>query len=381
MDISFYFKSIPEEIFEDKSSHKLNAQVHAFVEEFPEWKNASVIVMGVPMGEYSKECTHTVRKALYQMAKTQHECHIVDIGDMWVKDEEEKDVQNLTYILETFLQTHKTVIIVGGDKTLLLPQYMSYQAQDIPVNIACIDAKLDIKEEYPLTPDSVMRKILFHEPFYLNHLTILGLQVHWVSEKQRDLIDELKFEYLRLSEIREDFRQTEAVLRWSNMVNLDMSTIRYSDAPATLFPNPVGFTLEEACRISRYAGISELVSSFSVTNIHATKDKDLQTAYAAALNIWYFLDGYCSRWYERADIQSSNLIQYHVVSDELFMPLTFYKHPISERWWIQLPEDALRYVDNKNDLLVPCTEKDYHNALKGLIPKRWWNTLHKIKNQ
>lgn len=381
MDISFYFKSIPDEIFENKSSHKLNAQVNPFIEEFPEWKNASVIIMGIPIGEHSKNSTYSIRKALYQMAKTQHDCSIADVGDMWIKNEEEKDIQNITYILNFFLQANKTVIIIGGDKTLLLAQYMSYQEQDIPVNIACIDAKLDIKEEHELTPDSVLRKILFHEPFYLNHLTMLGLQVHWVSEKQRNLIDDLKFEYLRLSEIREDFRQTEAVLRWSNMVSLDMSAVRYADAPATLFPNPVGFTLEEACRISRYAGISNLVTSFSVTNINASNDKDLQTAYAAALNIWYFLDGYCSRWYEKADIDGGSLIQYHVVSDELFMPITFYKHPISERWWIQLPEEALRYISERNELLVPCTEKDYHNALKGIIPKRWWNALYKIKNQ
>lgn len=379
MDISFYFRSIPEEIVEHKSSHKLNAQIQAFTEEFPEWNNASVIIMGVPVGEHSKNSTHTIRKALYQMAKTHHECHIVDVGDIWIKDDE-KDIQNISYVLEVFLQAHKTVIIIGGDKTLLLPQYISYQEQDIPINIACIDAKLDIKEEYELTPDSVMRKILFHEPFYLNHLSILGLQVHWVSEKQRNLIDDLKFEYLRLSELREDFRQSEAALRWSNMVSLDMSAIRYADAPATLFPNPVGFTLEEACRISRYAGISDLVNSFSITNINASKDNDLQTAYAAALNIWYFLDGYCSRWYEQVDIKSINLIQYHVLSPELSMPITFYKHPISERWWIQLPEDLLLYLKDKKDLLVPCTEKDYHNALKGIIPKRWWNTLYKIKN-
>lgn len=380
MDISFYFRSIPEEIFENKSSHKLNAQIQAFVEEFPEWETASVVILGVPVGEYSKQSTYTIRKALYPMARTLHDCHIVDIGDIWIKDEPEKDIQNITYVLEVLLQAHKTVIIIGGDKTVLLPQYMSYQVQDKPINVACIDSKLDIKEEYAISPDSVLRRVLFHEPFYLNHLSILGLQVHWVSEKQRILIDELKFEYLRLSEIREDFRQTEAVLRWSNMVNLDMSAVRYADAPATLFPNPVGFTLEEACRICRYAGVSSIVNSFSVTNVNTLKDNDLQTAYAAALNIWYFLDGYCSRWYERVDIQNGNLIQYHVVSDELFMPLTFYKHPISERWWIQLPEETLQYIDNPNDLLVPCTEKDYHNALKGIIPKRWWNTLYKIKN-
>ncbi|MCS7075699.1 MAG: arginase family protein [Bacteroidia bacterium] len=381
MDISFCFKSVSDELIARQTSHQMNTQIHAFVEEFPEWETASLIIVGIPVGENGENTTQSIRKALYQMARTQYDAHIVDVGDIWLKQNQEKDIEQIVYVLETFLQANKTIILIGGDKTLLLPQYIAYQKMDAPINIACIDAKLDIEEDYHLTPSSVMRKVLFHEPFYLNHFTVLGLQVHWVSEKQRQLIDDLRFEYLRLSEIREDFRQTEAVLRWSNLVCLDMSAVRYADAPATLFPNPVGFTLEEACRISRYAGISDLVRTFSITNVDWVKDSHRQTVYAAALNIWYFLDGYSSRWYERVDIKSHNLIQYHVVSDALFMPITFYKHPISERWWIQLPEDSLRFVSNPNDLLVPCTEKDYYNALEGTIPKRWWNALYKIKNQ
>ncbi|MCS7029193.1 MAG: arginase family protein [Bacteroidia bacterium] len=381
MDISFYFKPIAENLVSNLSSHKLNAQIHAFVEDFPEWKNASVILMGVPTGQYAEEGIHSIRQALYQMARTQHDCNVTDVGNILLKQDKEKDLQNIAYTLETFLKANKTVILIGGDETLLLAQYMGYEKNQSPINLACIDAQLDIEENYDLTPNSVLRNVLFHEPFYLNHLTILGLQVHWASEKQRQLLEDLKYEYLRLSEIREDFRQTEAALRWSNAVHFDMSAIRYADAPGVLFPNPVGFTLEEACRISRYAGISNLVSSFSITNIQINKDIHNQTAYAAALNIWYFLDGYCSRWYERADIHSQNLIQYHVVSDALFMPITFYKHPISERWWIQLPDEAITLVQDPNDLLVPCTEKDYYNALEGIIPKRWWNALHKIKNQ
>ena len=55
--------------------------------------------------------------------------------------------------------------------------------------------------------------------------------------------------------------------------------------------SPNGFYGEEICAISRYAGISDKVTSFGIYEYNSTYDANYQTAHLIAQMIWYFIEG------------------------------------------------------------------------------------------
>lgn len=55
--------------------------------------------------------------------------------------------------------------------------------------------------------------------------------------------------------------------------------------------SPNGFYGEEICAISRYAGISDKVSSFGIYEYNSKHDSNYQTAHLIAQMIWYFIEG------------------------------------------------------------------------------------------
>jgi hypothetical protein len=64
-----------------------------------------------------------------------------------------------------------------------------------------------------------------------------------------------------------------------------------------------------------------------------------------------------------------------VSSTEIGHDITFLKSKKSERWWIRIPDDHLKY---KTHQLFPCSYKDYQLALKEEIPQRWWKAYNKM---
>ena len=93
--------------------------------------------------------------------------------------------------------------------------------------------------------------------------------------------------------------------------------------------------------------------------------------------IWYFIEGFLQEQ-ENPHIDKSNMIKYIVSMHEIKSDITFYKNPITEKWWMEVPCPKNLFSKFERHYMVPCSYKDYEEAMKENIPDRWWQTFQKF---
>ena len=80
----------------------------------------------------------------------------------------------------------------------------------------------------------------------------LGLPATFATET----FEKLHFDSHRLGIIRSNSSEMEPVLRNTNLFAMDMSAVRYADAPGCANASPNGLNGEDACQLAYYAGLS-----------------------------------------------------------------------------------------------------------------------------
>ena len=83
----------------------------------------------------------------------------------------------------------------------------------------------------------------------------------------------MNFELNRLGDIKKNLHHVEPLFRNSDFVSFDMSSIRSSTFVSNVYSTPNGFDGEEACRIARYVGISDKITSFGIFEYNQFLDK------------------------------------------------------------------------------------------------------------
>ena len=92
--------------------------------------------------------------------------------------------------------------------------------------------------------------------------------------------------------------------------------------------------------------------------------------------IWYFIDGVNSRALDYPYCGYEEYAKYSVVIDDIDT-IEFMESNKTGRWWMKINKDVGN--KKKRHALVPCTEEDYIEALKGNVPDRWIKALNKFK--
>ncbi len=128
------------------------------------------------------------------------------------------------------------------------------------------------------------------QPNYIRHYNHIGFQSYFVQPRMLETLDKLRFDCYRLGKVRENIEEIEPVLRNTDLFSVDICMIKHTDAPShSLSPN--GFSGEEACALSRYAGMSNNLSTYGIYGYNPAKDRDNLTAKQISQMLWYFLDG------------------------------------------------------------------------------------------
>ena len=256
------------------------------------------------------------------------------------------------------LARNKTVVIIGGSHDITLAQYFAYREIGKAMEAACIDATIDLRGESPLRSENFLLEMLTGEPNFIKHYNHIGFQSYFVHPRMLETMDKLRFDCFRVGRAKENMEEMEPVLRNANMVSFDINAIKYSDAPSGKC-SPNGFTGEEACVLTRYAGMSSNLSSFGVYGYLPNEDVNELTALQIAQMLWYFIDGK-SRSKQEAPFAESNLFNEFNTSftDEGTL---FLQSRRTGRWWMQLPDKKL----------IACSYNDYVSASKNEIPERW----------
>ena len=306
------------------------------------------------------------RKQFYSLFPGNWNASIVDLGTIEAGASVEDTYFVVKSLVAELIKKRIIPVVIGGSQDLTYPMYRAYDNLDQMVNLVSVDNQFDFSKENKLDSESYLSKIIVEEPNNLFNFSNLGFQTYFNSQEEIDLIEKLYFEAYRLGEVSNNITVAEPVFRDADLVSVDMHSVQSSYSGNFDVFNPNGFTGKEICALSRYAGISDKVTSFGIFNFNPNGNEVVLTAQM----LWYFIEGFCFRSNEYPFGTKENYIKYIVpIEDE---ELIFYKSNKTARWWIEIP--FLTNVNNKlkRNTLLPCTHEDYLAACEQEIPERWW---------
>lgn len=314
-----------------------------------------------------------IRAQLYQLYSFNDELKIVDLGNLKQGNTFTDTYVALKELLQILLTYDLKIILLGGTQELTVPIFQSFELLKQNINLTTIDRTLDIiKDSVRVTAESFLSELLFKKRLLFKYCN-LGYQIHLTDKHNIDLVNKLFHDAFRLGEVRSNIAMVEPILRDTDIVSFDISAVRRSDSPAFYNPSSSGFTSEEACQLSRYAGLSDKVSVFGLFETNPKFDIQNQTANLAAQIIWYFIDGFSCRTPEYPESENKNFKTFIVGHSDLGYEITFYKSLISERWWMEVPNPK----KNKS-ILISCSYNDYQAACEQEVPDLWWKSFQKL---
>jgi len=343
-------------------------------EDFPDLNTAKIAIIGVLDNRGNSNALTVdldfIRKEFYALFPGNWESSIIDLGDIPEGNTQEDTYYAVAKVVSELIKKQILPIIIGGSQDLTYAMYRGYDQLDQMVNLVAIDSKFDFgKEEVLNTSESFLSKIIINEPTNLFNYSNVGFQTYFNSQEEIDLIEKLYFDCFRLGEVSASPAIAEPVFRDCDLVSLDLTAVKSSDSGNFNIFTPNGFNGKEICALSRYAGLSDKVTSFGIFNQHNSKNESVLIAQI----IWYFIEGYNYRSLESPN--QNTFLKYIVPIDDL--ELVFFKSPKTERWWIEIP--FFTNVNNKlkKNTLLPCTHEDYLRACDQEIPDRWWKVQRK----
>ena len=356
-------------------------QIHSHQEGFPDLENVQIAIFGVNEDRNSQDnfgCGEDlliVREKFYQLFPGKWHTNIADLGTI-EKGNQVSDTYFAVKEITTFLLKNNIIpIIIGGGQDITYVNYRAYDALEQSVNITAVDSRFDLGNlEEELTSQSYLSKIIMQEPNNLFNYCNVGYQTYFNSQEEISLLDNLFFDTYRLGEAK-ILENIEPAFRNSDIVSIDIGAVRQSEAPGNNNSSPNGFYGEEICAVSRYAGLSDKVSSFGIYEYNSKHDNNNQTAHLIAQMIWYFIEGVNFRVKDYPFSGKENYQKFTVLLED-DEPLFFYKSNKSGRWWIEI--NILSNNKYKRHALIPCTYKDYKDATKQLIPEKWYKAMRKM---
>lgn len=385
MDFSEYFEPVDlkegDLNFDYKKNQFLNAiefYDHQDISSF----NIAIIGVGEERNSTNEGCAtapNNIRKYLYRLIGFNSSTKIIDLGNLKIGDTVDDTYFALSSILENLIKQNILPIIIGGSQDLTYANFLAYKNLEQTVNLVAIDSKFDLGEaNEELNSNNFLTKIILHQPNYLFNYSNIGYQSYFIEKEQIELISKLYFDSYRLGQVQKNIEEVEPIVRNADMLSFDISAIRQSEAPGNKNASPNGFYGEQACQITRYAGLSDKLTSIGFYEINPELDINGQTAHSVAQMIWYFIDGYNHRKNDFPVGSRKSYLKYIVNMQEGKNEVIFYKSDKSERWWMDVPYPAHKKIKYERHLLVPCSYEDYKTACDNEVPNRWWQTFQKL---
>jgi len=356
-------------------------RVHSKKHGIPDLEGVNVAILGVLENRndhnYIGETFHLndIRKAFYALFPGSWNTTIADLGDINKGESVEDTYFALKTTLAILIDKKIIPIIMGGTQDLTYANYRAYDSLIPMVNMVNIDNKFDLGDSTkPIKNNSFVGKIILDKPYNLFNYATIGYQTYFNSQEEIDLMDKLYFESYRLGQISKDVTLVEPVLRDANIVSLDLNSVKSSEVSLNQKYSPNGFDGKEICAISRYAGISNKVSSFGIYEYKPSKDDEITSMLVAQI-IWYFIEGVNYRIKDDNFTDENNHQKYITLVDD--QELIFYKSNKTGRWWIEIPFLLEINTKLKRHTLLPCMHQDYLDACNNKVPDRWYKAFQK----
>lgn len=381
-DISIYFKarefqSMP---LEERLSQKIISHTEGC---FPELEKNSIALISCPEyrngnGQNEKLKEDGCYAALSDLNTGEGwNFNIYDLGVIAPGNEIKDTYFALSQAVAELVKNNILPIVLGGTQDLTYGLYQAYQHLEQMVNLTTVDYAFDLgNPEENLASDGYISQIMMHRPCYLFNVSTIGIQAPYVRKSEMDLFEKLYFDVCRLGEFNADFKVVEPLLRNSDILSLDLDSIRSSD-----YNNEDGmsngFYANQICQVAKYAGISDKLAVFGLFNL-VQNDRSAKNNRLIAEIIWYFMDGFAQRKGDFPIGTKRDYTRFNVHLEGYDGDLVFYKSPKSNRWWMEVPFPPKNGVKYERHHLVPCNFEDYQAAMQNEMPNLWWKTYQKL---
>ena len=227
--------------------------IQVYEEEFPDLLQSDLVLIGCREERGARRSRNLlcgpdmIRRQFYQLYHWHSDIRIADVGNIKPGSTLTDTYAALRSVMNELINLGKTVIILGGSHDLTLAQYQSYVNRKKLIEVACVDALVDINIESSLKSENFLMEMLTDEPNFIHHYNHIGFQSYYVHPRMLETMDKLRFDCFRVGKVREFIDEMEPVLRNSNMLSFDICAIAHAYAPSNqLSPNGL-FSGEDAC--------------------------------------------------------------------------------------------------------------------------------------
>jgi arginase family enzyme len=390
MDIKIYLEPIGFE-FDDLDFADLRERIAHKISAFyknsscPEIEGNNLAIIGVKEDRKSvnnfgcETGPDEIRKKLYKLFPSKLNMNLVDLGNIKRGHSAEDTYFALSEVCAELIKNDIIPIIIGGSQDLTFANYRAYEKLGQIINVFAVDSSFDLGDaDSDIDSQTFLSKIILHQPNFLFNYTNIGYQTYFVDQEAIALMEKLYFDAYRLGAIKKDMEIVEPLVRNADMISIDISAVRQADAPGNANASPNGFNGEEICQISRYAGLSDKLTSIGFYECNPVFDNNGQTSHLVAQMIWYFIEGYYNRKHDYPYKDKENYKKYYVSIKDNSHEIIFYKSKKSDRWWMEVPCPKDMKIKFERHYLVPCSYSDYETALNDDIPDRWWQVYKKL---
>ncbi|HPS98723.1 MAG TPA: arginase family protein [Bacteroidales bacterium] len=334
----------------------------------------AVAILGVPDDRSSvntgaAQAPDAVRRSLYSFSRLPGRLKVTDLGNFRPGASFDDTIVGLRDVLLQLLSQNIVPVIIGGTSSLMPAVDRALSAGKQKWSMVSVDSRIDFTAE-KRPPDSLnwMNDLIYRSGSCLSHLSAIGHQTYLTDQQVVNRFNRRHYDMMRIGEVRSAVHETEPLFRDASAALFDIGSVRQSDAPGTFLPSANGFYGEEICLLARYAGLSDNLKIFSVTEVNPALDTRMQTSHLAAQLVWFFLEGFSQKQYEvsyLSDQTNSRFTRYHVTLSDLESEAIFIKSTITERWWMEI-----RNTRGEPQYLA-CSYEDYLMANRDQVPVRW----------
>jgi len=386
-DISIYFTPDVEPVQYTDQQIGGMLRVNSITGGFPDLDQKGVALIFVPeyrQGNGDSEYKYWIqafRAAFAKQFKGDWKSTIYDLGIIIPGNEVMDTYMVLVEVVAELSKKDIIPLVIGGSQDLTFAIYKAYEKLEQTINLVAVDAELDMGDpEDDIHARGWLNKIILHKPNYLFNFSLFGYQSNLISREERKLLEELYFDHYRLGDFYNNQRMAEPLLRNADILSFDLNAIKAADyrGNSTYLPN--GFYGEDACRVMRYAGMSDKLSALGLFNFKLAESQSDQKAdiNLLAQMCWYFIEGHNLRKQDYPVGSKTAYLKYRVNIDDFKDEIIFYKSNKSSRWWMEVPYPNMKGMKLQRHLLVPCDYEDYENALNNELPDLWLRTYRKL---
>ncbi len=329
-----------------------------------------IAIIGVPeyRGSFVQSNSPSIdhiRQQLYQLSFYEKKINIADLGNLKLGKTLTDTYFGLRDLIIELIEKNIFPIIIGGTQDLTIGLHMAFENFKKPYTLTTIDNRIDIAFE---KMDQVnfltyLNNIVLEQNYLFEYIN-LGHQLCFSIPVAIDLMNNLFYENIRLGILRNQIYLAEPYIRDSHVISIDISAIKNSECGGQIMVSPNGFSAEEICQLTRYAGMSDKLQTIGFFNYLNDNDNNLNGAALIAQAIWYFIEGYVYRLNENPENDNKSFNEYFVTLNDEHQ-IKFFKSKISNRWWSVVPSKSGK------SYYMACSEYDYQNTLRNEIPDRW----------